>query len=115
MDTFLSEEVRNGLELARKRAVKSGKRLCVHMDDAVFRVSEVWDGGFSMPVGTADGLRGLVDIYDGPKHLFQCLIVRAETEADQDRFEYKRMTEASDRAALDFVRAEEAPIALLAK
>lgn len=115
MDSFISEEVRNGLEQARKRAIKGGNRLCVHMDDSVFQIREIWDGGFSVPAGSMSGLRGLVDVFDGPKHLFQCLIIRAETENDMDQYEYKRMTEAAGQQPVDFVRSEDAPIALLSK
>lgn len=37
-----------------------------------------------MPAETVENLRGLVDIYDGPKYLFQCLIVAAEVNGDQN-------------------------------
>jgi len=35
MDSFLSEEVRKGLEQARSRALRKSDRLCVHMDGEV--------------------------------------------------------------------------------
>jgi len=42
-----------------------------------------------------------------------CLTIASEEEAGEIRFEYKRMTEASDAQPLDFHRAETAPVALL--
>lgn len=36
MDTFISADVRKGLERARRRATKSGNRLCVHTNGNVF-------------------------------------------------------------------------------
>ena len=115
MDTFISADVRKGLERARRRATKSGNRLCVHTNGNVFRVTEAWTGGFSMPAETVENLRGLIDIYDGPKYLFQCLIVAAEVNGDQNFFEYKRMTKILEQPPVDFVRSEDAPTALLEK
>jgi hypothetical protein len=115
MESFLSDEVRVGLEQARKRAAKASKRLCVHVGNDVFRITQTFDNGFSVPADLDTDLRGLVDVYDGPKHLFQCLIVCAELSDDDVHYEYKRTTEAVDQAPVDFVRVEDAPIALLAR
>jgi len=115
MDNFLSEEVRKGLEQARSRASKKSDRLCVHMDDEVYRISKTFENGFGLPAGKHVELRGLVDVYDGPKHLYQCLIVCSELVDDEVHYEYKRSTEASDQAPVDFVRSEDAPVALLTR
>ncbi len=115
MESFLSDEVRNGLDQARKRAKKSSNRLCVHVGDKVYRVTQTFDNGFSLPEDLGADLRGLVDVYDGPKHLFQCLIVCADQADGEVHYEYKRTTEAVDQPPVDFVRAEDAPIALLGK
>jgi hypothetical protein len=87
----------------------------VHVGDDVFRVTKTFDNGFCIPADLDTDLRGLVDVYDGPKHLFQCLIVCAELSDDEVHYEYKRSTEVVDQPPVDFVRAEDAPIALLAK
>ena len=113
MESFLSDEVRRGLDQARKRATKASSRLCVHVGDTVYRVTKTFDNGFCVPAEVGAELRGLVDVYDGPKHLFQCLIVCAELADDEVHYEYKRTTEAVDQAPVDFVREEDAPIALL--
>ena len=113
MESFLSNEVRMGLEQARKRATKTSNRLCVHVGEKVYRVTKTFDNGFCVPADLGVELRGLVDVYDGPKHLFQCLVVCAELSDDEVYYEYKRTTEAVDQAPVDFVRADDAPIALL--
>ena len=113
MDSFLSPEVQAGLDKARARAIKSNGRLCVHMGDAVIRITETWDNGFALPKELDPTLRGLVNVYDGPKHLYQCLIVTAEVDDDCVRYEFKRTTNVADQPAADFVRAEDAPMALL--
>ena len=115
MDSFISEEVRSGLEQARKRALKSSNRICVHMGDSVFRVTQVTSGGFSLPADVGEELRGLVDIYDGPKHLCQCLIVCSQADGDQVHYEYKRTTAVGNQAPVDYVLAEDAPVALLTR
>lgn len=115
MDSFLSEEVRKGLEQARSRALRKSDRLCVHMDGEVYRISRTFDDGFALPAGKHIELRGLVDVFDGPKHLYQCLIVCSELVDDEVYYEFKRTTEASNKAPVDFVRAEDAPVALLTR
>jgi len=113
MTTFLPQEVQDGLDAARKRALKRASRLAIEDRSGRYRVLRAWQGGFAMDAKTAPALRGLVDLYDGARHLSQCLIVASEQDADELRFEYKRMTEATDRQPLDFYQAPDAPAALL--
>lgn len=113
MSEFLPLEVREGLEQARKAALIKKSRLRVHVGDAVYPVLRFWDGGFALDAETAPQLRGLVDLYHGGVHLYQCLIVASHEENGEIAFEFKRSTAAVDRAPLDFFRDEGAPIALL--
>ena len=115
MESFLSDEVRQGLDQARKRATKASNRLCVHVGNDVFRITKTFDNGFCVPADLETDLRGLVDVFDGPKHLFQCLIVCSELSDGEVHYEYKRSTEVVEQAPVDFVRTEDAPIALLAR
>jgi len=115
MSEFLPKEVREGLELARKRDLRRKSRLRVHVGDEVFPVLRFWDAGFSLDTENAPHLRGLVDLYDGGRHLYQCLIVASSEEAGEMRYEFKRNTAAVDRAPLDFYRDENAPVALLGR
>lgn len=115
MTTFLPKEVREGLEQARKRALKKASRLRVAVGDDVYPVLEFRESGFTLDIENAPKLRGLVDLYDGGRHLYQCLIVASEEEGAVMRYEFKRSTAAVDKAPLDFARDENAPIALLAR
>lgn len=115
MTTYLPKEVRDGLEMARKRDLKRKARLRVAVGDAVFPVLEHRNGGFALDIDNAPKLRGLVDLYDGARHLYQCLIVASEADGGLMRYEFKRSTATTDRAPLDFVREENAPIALLGR
>ena len=113
MSTFVPKEVQAGLDLARREALRSASRLRIVTGDKTFPVLRMWKTGFSMDADRAPALRGFVDLYDGAIHLFQCLVVASEEEAGEMRFEFKRMTAVSDRAALDFERAKDAPVALI--
>lgn len=113
MSEFLPKEVREGLEMARKRDLRKRSRLRVHVGDDVFPVLRFWEGGFALDAETAPKLRGLVDLYDGGRHLYQCLIIASDEEQGEMVYEFKRNTAAVDKAPLDFYRDENAPIALL--
>lgn len=115
MTTFLPKEVREGLEMARKRDLKKKARMRVTVGDAAFPVLEMGDTGFALDIDNAPKLRGLVDLYDGARHLYQCLIVASEEDGGLMRYEFKRSTRAADKAPLDFVRDENAPIALIGR
>lgn len=113
MSTYLPQEVQDGLDAARLAALKKSSRLRVRVDDEVFRVLRMWKDGFAVEAEMTPQLRGLVNIYDGSKHLYQCLIIAAEAEAGEMCYEFKRSTAVSDEPALDFYRAPDAPAGLL--
>ncbi|WP_288939128.1 hypothetical protein [uncultured Roseovarius sp.] len=115
MTTYLSPDVQAGLDDARKRAVRQSRRLRVHAGEDAYPVLRAWEGGFAMEAGKAGHLRGLVDLYDGTKHLSHCLIVASEEEGGEIRFELKRVTPASDEAPVDFERDPQAPVALIGR
>ena len=113
MLNFMSKELREGLDTARKSEQRRKSRLRVQVGEAVFPILRMWSGGFALDATLTPQLRGLVDVYDGAAHIFQCLIVASVAEASEVICEYKRATAVADRAALDFVRDENAPIAYL--
>jgi len=114
METILSKEVQIGLDMARMTALKKQSRLRIDVDDAQQHpVLRMWKTGFALEADGAAQLRGLVDIYDGANHLFQCLIIASDEEAGEMRFEFKRATPVVDAVPLDFVRKEDAPVALI--
>jgi hypothetical protein len=113
MSEFLPEAVRKGLEDARVAMLRRSSRLCIHDGDKVYRVLRLWDGGFSLIAGEAPNLRGFVDLYDGPRHLYQCLVISGRQDDGEQVFEFKWNTAVADRPAADFVRADDAPVALI--
>ena len=78
---------------------------------AILRFKSDW---FTLDVSQVDHLRGVVDVYDGGRHLFQCLIVASEVEGDELICRVKQATSVSAPEAVDFVRDKTAPVALIA-
>jgi hypothetical protein len=115
MSEYLPREVRAGLELARKADLKKKSRINVQVGGQSFVILRHWDEGFALDKDDAPHLRGLVDIYDGARHLSRCLIVASSEDDGEMVYEYKRATPVSDSAPLDYHRDENAPVAFIGK
>ncbi|MDG1737316.1 MAG: hypothetical protein P8L68_09645 [Paracoccaceae bacterium] len=113
MTTYLPKEIQDGLDAARARDLARKSRYRVSMNEQTYKILKLTEGGFSVDAEAAPHLRGLVDIFDGARQLYQCLIVASSEENGQMMYEYKRNTVAADKAPLDFYREPNAPIALL--
>ena len=113
MTDFLPREVRAGLEEARKRDLMKRSRLRVMVGDEVYPILRFWEDGFALDADQVAQLRGLVDIYDGSRHLWQSLIIASEVEAGELICMMKRSTAALDRAPIDYVRDDNAPVGYL--
>lgn len=112
----LPEEVRAGLAAAQDRADRKARsRLRVQAGETVYPILRSWSGGFSVAADRTPHLRGLVDIHDGARHLYQALIVASRLENRELVFEYKRSTSVSDTAPADFERTAPPPAALLTR
>lgn len=116
MFEFLPKDLRDGLEAARKAAQRKSSRLRVQVGDAVYPILRFWDQGFALDAAmSATKLRGLVDVYDGARHISQCLIIATKIEDGELVCEFKRATAVSDRAPVDYWRDENAPVGYLTK
>ena len=115
MIEMLPDDVVKGLQKARKRSMQRTDKLCVHDGDDVYRILRFWNDGFSIALEDAAKLRGRVEIYDGPRHLYQCLIVNSREDGDEMVFDFKWMHEVRTQPAADFVMEREAPAGFLPK
>jgi hypothetical protein len=107
-------EVREGLAAAQDRAARKNRsRLRVQAGGQVFPILRVWSGGFSLAAEKTPHLRGLVDIHDGARHLYQALIVASRLENRELVFEYKRSTAVTDTVPADFERETPPPAGFL--
>ena len=113
METVFSKEIQAGLDAARLAGLRKASRLRINVDGQVHPVLRMWKTGFAVAAEDAPHLRGLVDLYDGANHLFQCLIVAGEEEAGEMQYEFKRATAVAQSAALDFEKLANAPVGLI--
>ena len=113
MTAYLSDEIKAGLADARVAMLRKSSRLCVHDGDKVYRVLRLWDGGFSLGEEDMPALRGHVDLYDGPRHLYQCLIVASTEEGVEQIYDFKWNTAVSDGPARDYERRAPETVALI--
>lgn len=113
MSSYLPQSVRDELAAAQKTARRRRATRVVHIGDEAFPILDMTDRGFCVDVDDAPRLRGLIDIYDGPRHLYQALIVASEQQGDVMRYEFKRNTAASLRAPVDFETVSDQPVGFL--
>lgn len=114
METVFSKEIQAGLDAARTASLKRASRLRIDAGGILHPVLRMWKTGFAIAAEDAPKLRGLVDIFDGSAHLFQCLIVASDdTVPGEMHYEFKRATPVAERAALDFEMAQDAPAGLI--
>ena len=115
MSDLLPKEVREGLEKARLQSLRKKSRLRVRVGGHDFTILRYWDEGFSLDIEDTPHLRGLVDVYDGSRHISQCLIVASEQDHGEMVYEFKRETMAHDQVPLDYERDADAPVALITR
>lgn len=115
MEAHFSSDVMEGLEKARMEASLKKNRLRVHVGHEVYPVLKIWENGFSMVAKNAPYLRGFVEIFDGAKHLSQCLVIHSEPEGALLNYEFKRQTIVLDNPPKDFVADKDAPVALIGR
>ena len=113
MSDYLPRDLQHQLDAARRQARRNRARRMVHVGDAAFPIFDCTETGFAVDAQDVPRLRGLVDIFEGPRHLAQALIVASARDGDLMRYEYKRNTAASSEAPVDFERGAAAPAGLL--
>ena len=81
-----------------RRKASLARGITVRAGGQDYPVLRRWDRGFAMAAAEAPGLRGLVDLYDGKRHVCQALVLTAREEAGERVFEFKYATPARDTA-----------------
>lgn len=110
---FLPQEVRDGIAAARKREQRRKSRLHARVGDAVFPILRFWDEGFALDPDRSPPLRGMVDIYDGSRHILRCLIITSAAENGELVCDFKRSATVSDSAPLDYWLEQAKPTGLI--
>ncbi|MEL6601361.1 MAG: hypothetical protein AAGJ92_03070 [Pseudomonadota bacterium] len=109
MEAYLSDDVLDELSRTRRKSDAPKGRLAVHAGDAVHRIISLREDGFTVAEGTPL-LRGHVELFDGPRRLADCLIMRSGTRDGDLSYDFKRITPVVTGPAADFVRDEAAPV-----
>lgn len=107
--SYLSDDVLRALDDARSVVARRSRKLCLHVGDDVYPISRLWSGGFAIATDDAPRLRGFVDLYDGPRHLSNGLIVTSRHDGAEWVYEFQWNTSASAAPALDYIREDDAP------
>ncbi|MCX8508235.1 MAG: hypothetical protein ORN49_05040 [Rhodobacteraceae bacterium] len=113
MSDFLSREMLAEMEAARKKALKKKSRLRIMAGEATYPVLRLLPEGFTLDADQVVHLRGLVDLYDGARHLSQCLIMASDVAGGELICTMKWQRHTSDMAPVDYVRDDSAPVAYL--
>lgn len=113
MSEYLPKEIRDQLAAAQRHTERKRATRSVHADDQAFAIIDMSDHGFALVADDAPRLRGLIDIYEGARHLYQALIVTARQDGDLMRYDFKRNTATAQTAPVDFVQDDVRPAGLL--
>lgn len=113
MEAFYSRDVIDTVRRARRKADLTGKRLSLHVDGDVYPIEQLEPEGFSVKSDRVPVLRGFVDIYDGARHLWRCLIVRSQDDGPFATYEFKRQTAPGGQPVADYVLDRPEPAGLI--
>lgn len=112
---FLPKDLTESLRAAQTNRARRRSRLRVRVGAQEYPVLRLWADGLTLDAGALTHLRGLIDVYDGARHVLQCLIVASEVEAGELVCSFKRSTAVTGKAPLDYWRDENAPVGYLPK
>lgn len=113
MTDYLSREMLAEMEAARKLALKKRSRLRIVTGDETYPILRMLPEGFTLDADQVAHLRGLVDLYDGARHLAQCLIMASDVAGGELVCTMKWIRRNTDTAPLDYARDDSAPAGYL--
>ena len=113
MDIHLPEGMVDHMQSRRKRKPKAA--LFVVSDGTRFAVLERWRGGFSTSGDIPQLARGVVDLFEGRKHLSHGLAYLESVKGDTRIYAFKTMQDPTLMPPVDHVRQVPVPAGLLAR
>ncbi|SIS68712.1 hypothetical protein [Phaeovulum vinaykumarii] len=103
----IATSVLTGMDEARRAESRRPKSLRVVAGKQTYPVLRRWRGGFALDAAEVTQLRGLVDLYEGPRHVAQCLITASEIDGVELICTLKRETAVAQEAARDFAEGDD--------
>jgi hypothetical protein len=103
----LPQEIRDVLTQPKRRERRRIARLNLHVGDSKFPIRRMWDDGFAIEATRPPRLRGAVEIREGRRRIWTCLIVAVEVTDGELRCTFKRLSPAQDSAPADYWRGGE--------
>jgi len=115
MQEDLPEEIRAALRAGARAAgargahgMRSTPGLTLRVGRARYPVLRLWSGGLALPAEVEPKLRGRVDVFDGTRHLFHCLIVASQEAGGEVICEFKQATPAATEPPHDYAPDDKA-------
>lgn len=106
MIEHLPAELAHALARADRTQRMRVTRLLLHVNDRSYRILRMWPGGFAIAAEGLGPLRGQVEITDGARASWSCLIVASRLEGAELHCDFKRMTAARSLPPADYARPE---------
>ena len=97
---------RNGVSRPRLRLKSAGRTI---------DVVEAWADGFSIDSNGPQPQRGIVDLFDGARHIRHGLIYQTGADEAHVTFAFKSAHDPRMAQPCDFARAEDGPVALIGR
>lgn len=105
----LPQDIRDAMMRPNRRDRMRGRTLHLHLGDQIFPILRMWDDGFAIDAARLPQLRGAVEIRDGTRRVWTCLIVAAAVEGGELVCAFKRLSPAQDSAPADYWRGGALP------
>ena len=93
---ILSDDIQADLAAAHARTRRKAARLRVEADGVSHLILRMDTSGFVIAADHDPMLRGLVDIFDGARHRYQCLIIASRLNDGEVACDFKRLTAATN-------------------
>ena len=110
--TDLDEEPRNEVDPPLRLAPLETTGLRVVSGHVSWPIRRIWSDGFSLAIGQQ--IRGLVDVFDGERHVFSCLACENGTDGDEQLFVIQQRNKGHAHAPRDFASEADVPAGALA-
>ncbi len=114
MEYHLPEGLKEAaLQLRPNGKITKKHRLRLRSAGREIDIVDAWADGFSIRVSGPQPGRGIVDLFDGARHIRHGLIYQTGTVGDRRIYAFKTAQDPRMAQPADFARAADGPVALI--